>query len=115
MEKEKVNQVVMAYKNDLPQEKVFMLRSLLERAPDTAYESVLCVNTKKTLITVLLSVFLGCLGIDRFYIGDVGKGVAKLLFGWLTFGIWPLIDIFCCYKKAKEQNFDHIAEVLAAA
>lgn len=29
---------------------------------------------------------------DRFYLGNIGMGVAKLLLGWATFGIWPLID-----------------------
>ena len=40
----------------------------------------------------LLSFFLGGLGVDRFYLGNIGMGVAKLLVGWLTLGIWPLVD-----------------------
>jgi TM2 domain-containing membrane protein YozV len=60
----------------------------------------------------VLSVFLGGLGVDRFVIGDVGLGVAKLLLGWITFGIWPLIDIFFCYKKAKEKNFNKLMSIL---
>ena len=61
---------------------------------------------------VLLSVFLGGLGVDRFVIGDTGLGVAKLLLGWATLGIWPLIDIFFCYKKAKLKNFLKIMTLL---
>ena len=43
------------------------------------------------LTTVLLSFFLGGFGVDRFYLGYTGLGVAKLLtFGGC--GVWALID-----------------------
>lgn len=41
---------------------------------------------------ILLSFFLGTFGIDRFYLGHIGLGLAKLLLSWATFGIWQLID-----------------------
>lgn len=46
-------------------------------------------------------------------IGDIGLGVAKLLFGWLTCGIWNLIDIFFSYKACKEKNFRKVSEMLS--
>ena len=46
---------------------------------------------KSKTTALLLSFFLGGLGIDRFYLGYTGLGVAKLLTcGGL--GIWSLID-----------------------
>jgi TM2 domain-containing membrane protein YozV len=40
----------------------------------------------------LLAVFAGTLGLDRFYLGQTGLGIAKLLTcGGL--GIWALVDL----------------------
>ncbi len=47
---------------------------------------------KRFLTTALLSLFLGGIGVDRFYLGKVGTGILKLMtFG--GFGIWYLIDL----------------------
>ncbi len=46
---------------------------------------------KSFTTAVLLSFFLGGLGVDRFYLGYTGLGVAKLLtLGGC--GVWALID-----------------------
>jgi hypothetical protein len=50
------------------------------------------ISPKSRTVASILGFFLGGLGIDRFYLGNIGMGVAKLLLGWLTFGVWPLID-----------------------
>jgi hypothetical protein len=50
------------------------------------------VSPKSRTVASILGFFLGGLGVDRFYLGNTGMGVAKLLLGWLTIGIWPLID-----------------------
>lgn len=47
---------------------------------------------KNKLTAILLSIFLGGLGIDRFYLGYTVLGIIKLLTGG-GFGIWILVDI----------------------
>lgn len=48
-------------------------------------------SEKDWLVATLLSFFLGTLGIDRFYLGHTGLGIAKLLTAGGC-GIWALID-----------------------
>lgn len=61
---------------------------------------------KSYLVALLLSIFLGTLGIDRFYLGHTGLGVAKLLLSWCTFGIWQLIDIILiAIRKVDSSQF----------
>lgn len=51
------------------------------------------IFSDKTWVTaILISFFLGGIGIDRFYLGYTGLGVAKLFLNWLTLGVWSLID-----------------------
>jgi TM2 domain-containing membrane protein YozV len=48
-------------------------------------------NWKWLLVGTVISWLVGFLGADRFYKGDVGLGVLKLLtIGWV--GIWWLVD-----------------------
>jgi type II secretory pathway pseudopilin PulG len=61
-------------------------------------------SDKSYIVAWLLSLFLGQLGIDRFYRGYIGLGVAKLLtLGGL--GFWALIDLcMIAYGKPTDNK-----------
>ena len=61
-------------------------------------------SNKSFLVTWLLSLLLGVLGVDRFYLGKVGTGLLKLVtFGGL--GIWALIDlILILVNKTRDKQ-----------
>ncbi|NNF21224.1 MAG: TM2 domain-containing protein [Saprospiraceae bacterium] len=65
-------------------------------------------NDKNYVTAILLSFFLGGLGIDRFYLGYTGLGILKLLtLGGL--GIWALIDfVLIVTKSLKPKNGEYI-------
>jgi len=57
-----------------------------------AREQVVGTPVKSQTVTLLLAIFLGGLGIDHFYLGNILLGILKLItLG--GFGIWALIDI----------------------
>jgi len=59
---------------------------------------------KSKTTALILSIFLGAYGIDRFYLGYTGLGIAKLLTGG-GLGIWWLIDlIFIITDKMKDAQ-----------
>lgn len=51
------------------------------------------VSPRLRLVAALLCLFLGCLGIHRFYVGKNGTGVLQIITIGGFFGIWPLIDL----------------------
>jgi hypothetical protein len=66
---------------------------------------------KDPTVSIILSVLVGGLGVDRFYIGDVGLGVAKLLTGG-GLGVWWLVDLFIIQKKTKKNNSEDLNETM---
>lgn len=54
---------------------------------------------------------LGYVGLDRFLRGQIGVGVCKLLFGWLTFGIWVLVDWIIAMTKAYGAAYGNVEDI----
>jgi hypothetical protein len=61
-------------------------------------------SDKQYLVALLLSFFLGVIGVDRFYTGHTGLGIGKLLTAGGC-GIWALIDfILYATRKVNDSN-----------
>ena len=88
MQEEKSNQLFYQYKDSVPGDRAAQLKGMLDAAPDSCYNTLATVKTHSPVVILIISIFLGGLGIDRFMLGDIGLGVCKLLFGWVTGGIW---------------------------
>lgn len=97
-----------------PSEQLPSLRQRLSQLDESqANQVIAAANIKNPTTALILSIFLGTLGVDRFYIGHVGLGVAKLLLAWLTFGIWTIIDWFLIINATKKANLATLNNALA--
>lgn len=60
-------------------------------------------SDKEYIIALLFSIFLGYFGIDRFYMGQVGMGIGKLLTGGGC-GVWWLIDVILIATRSSNDS-----------
>ena len=61
-------------------------------------------SDKKWTTTLILSIFLGWCGVDRFYLGSIGLGIIKLI-TYGGFGIWWFVDvILILLGKMQDKN-----------
>lgn len=106
MESDKVNHILMMLSSKIPMGSISSVRTRLETSEFSESEMMaLLSQMKDPLLSILLSVFVGSFGVDRFYIGDVGLGVGKLLTGGGC-GVWWLIDIFLIMDATKQKNLE---------
>jgi TM2 domain-containing membrane protein YozV len=68
---------------------------------------------KDRTIMLVISIFLGHFGVDRFMLGDIGIGLLKL-FTCGGFGIWTLIDWFLIMGRTDEYNRQQAHQIAMA-
>ena len=138
MNKDQKLRVMMTLSDKLDGQSAMIISNKLESTDDNAASAIMMTKLYEKLIVILLSVFLGGFGADRFYLKDYGLGVLKLVAGIITYAcliggvlllvpavsmigtlmmlvysIWLLVDIFLSYKQVGKKNFNNIMNVLA--
>lgn len=111
MEQQKIDFYIMTNQKYFPAEKLMYLKEKLKGIDDNKFSMLQTMELKDPTTSLLLSLFLGGIGVDRFYIGDTGMGVLKLLTGGVC-GILTLVDWFTIQKKTKELNFNNLMALL---
>lgn len=107
MDREKIN-VFLVYKSDMfPSESLPMLKERLEQASPEQDMVILATSLTSPTVTLIVSIFVGAFGIDRFIIGDVGIGIGKLLLTPCC-GIGWLIDLFLIMGATRKKNLKKI-------
>ena len=108
---DKVNMWLMANQDKLPSEKVGMLKSTLDKVDESKLDALMMIELKSPMTIFLLAWFVGWLSLDRFLLGSVGVGIARLLTAH-GLGVWWLVDLITSMKRTREFNYNKIKNLL---
>lgn len=107
MEQQKVDFFLISRSEYFPAESMLQIREKLMAMDEDRFFILQSMNFTSPIIALVLSLVVGNFGIDRFYVGDTGLGIIKLLTcGGM--GIWTVIDWFLIMGKAKERNLNRL-------
>ena len=107
MDAQKVHMFIMMHSKELPSAKLPYIRQQLMMVDESKWGLISTIQFKDPTISIILSLCLGWLGIDRFYIGDIGLGIGKLLTSGGC-GVWALVDWFLIMDATREKNFQQL-------
>lgn len=99
----------MANKECFSAQQWVMIKEKLEELPDSKAVQVTSTSFRNPTLMLIISIFLGELGIDRFMIGDYILGALKLITGGGC-SIWWIIDIFLIKNATYEYNMKKFNE-----
>lgn len=105
MDSQKVDMFMMTNSKFFEGHQLNAVRDRLLSMDESKWPSLQFIQFKDPTTALLISIFAGVYGIDRFYIGDTGLGVGKLLTCG-GFGIWAIVDWFLIQGATKEKNME---------
>lgn len=111
MVEQKVDMFIMTNAKFFEGHHLNAIRERLIAVDDSKWTIISTIQFKDPTTSIIISILAGSFGIDRFFIGDIGLGVGKLLtFGGC--GIWTIIDWFMIQNATREKNLRKIQTIL---
>lgn len=111
MEQQKVDTFIMVNNKYFPESQIPVIRERLLECDESKAGIIHAIQFKDPVTALILSLFIGGWGIDRFYIGDTGMGIAKLITCGGV-GIWAIIDWFLIMGSTREKNLARLMAVI---
>lgn len=105
MDAQKVDMFMMMSSKYFESHQLGLIRERLLTIDDAKWPEIQMLQFKEPTTSLIISLFGGTLGIDRFYVGDTGLGIVKLL----TCGglyVWAIIDWFLIMGITREKNLE---------
>ena len=94
-----------------PTEQVQYIRQRLEALPEQQLSMLYSISFQDPTMMLIISLFGGSLGIDRFMLGQVGLGIGKLLTCGGC-GIWSIVDWFLIMDATRQSNAQKLFAVI---
>jgi len=111
MEAQKVDMYLMSTARYYESHQIPFIRERLMVMDDSKFIMLQTFNPKDPLLMLIISLIGGHFGVDRFILGEIGLGVAKLLTcGGL--GVWTIVDWFLIMGRTREVNFEKLLQIL---
>lgn len=112
MDEQKVDLFINTHSKYFEEHQIQHIRNQLLELDENQWTKVQTLQFNDPTISLIISILVGNLGIDRFLIGDVGLGIGKLITcGGL--GIWAIIDWFLIMDAARQKNLEKINAVIS--
>lgn len=122
MDSSKISAFLIANQGNVSSDYLPLIKQKLEALDDNRAYTLMALDLKSPFVALLLSIFVGSLGIDRFYIGDTTNGIIKLITGVIvlptisviTFGFGAIlylgymIDWFLIMGATKKKNAEKL-------
>jgi TM2 domain-containing membrane protein YozV len=111
MEAQKVDMFILSNAKYFESNHLNSIRERLIAIDDSKWAMISTIQFKDPTTSLIISILVGSLGVDRFMLGDTGLGVGKLLTcGGL--GIWTIVDWFQIQGATREKNLQKIQPFL---
>lgn len=81
MDSNKVFQIMGILRDKITPEQSYYVSETLKKTDDKAFSEIFILPFKNIIATILLGLFLGYYGVNRFYVGDKIMGAVKLSIG----------------------------------
>jgi len=105
MDAQKVDMFLMTNAKFFEPHQLGFIRERLLGMDDSKWLSLQAMQFNDPTTVLIISLFAGSLGIDRFMLGDTTNGVIKLITcGGL--GIWTIIDWFTIMGLTRQKNME---------
>lgn len=100
---------VSSHAKYFPSDKIYSIKEMLKSREESKFTMIQSIPYKDPTTILIVSIFLGAIGVDRFMLGHIGLGILKLItLGGL--GIWTIVDWFLAQGNARKWNFQKFSQ-----